>query len=293
MAIRTGVRAAVTVSAAYALSQHRQKTGAMWAMSDLPRAVLHSKDNTASGCGTDVPGYYTFHGQKWDSSWKNIDTWNSTACQRACDENKHCIAFMVKKPRHGQFHCKLYKGLIQDPDHRSQSYMRCVNGFECKDGFQFTHAGTWLGGKQRDNLDDESKAECRLACFNNRACVGFTYRVSKDSHSFCSHFENEENKNGPTRDMMANTYSKCTDQFLEYTGPEFVTREAPAIRASADENQSEGLDSRDENQSEALDSRDEQSEAPDSKDEQGEAPGSKDEQGDAAPASEDEQGEPS
>lgn len=50
-------------------------------------------------------------------------------------------------------------------------------------------------------------------------CVGFTYRVTKEGDTSCFHFENEENKEGPTRDMRSNTYSKCA-QFQVPAAPE-------------------------------------------------------------------------
>jgi len=251
MAIKTIVRAAVTVSVAGALSVDTQRTGAGWAMSDLPRAVLKSSDNAVSGCGAIFPGYFEFPGLKWSDSWKGIQTWNETACARTCSENKNCIAFTGHKPRHGKWNCNLYKGLLREMDHRAMSYMRCVKGFDCEDGFQFTHAGTWKGGKQLDYLDDESKAECRLACFYNRACVGYTYRTTKEGDTFCSVFANEENRDGPTRDMRSNTYSKCA-QF-----------DAPKDdQMQADSNDEESDDSEP-----ASDSKDEQSKSPASADE--------------------------
>jgi len=249
MAIRAVVRAAVTVSVAGALSVDMQKAGTGWTMSDLPRAVLKSADNAVSGCGNQFPGYFEFPGLKWPDAWKTIETWNTSACARTCDDNNHCIAFTAHKPRHGKFSCSLFKGLLREMDHRAMSYMRCVKGFDCEDGFQFTHAGTWKGGKQIDYLDDESKAECRLACYYNRGCVGFTHRITKEGDTFCSHFENEMNKAGPTRDMRSSTYSKCA-QF-----------EAPTSLDEA-----------------SQDTKDEDSEdsAPDSKDEKSEAPASAD-----------------
>jgi len=249
MAIKIFVRATLTVSVASAISVDIQ-TGALWTMSDLPRAVLKSSDNEASGCGKQFPGYYEFPGLKWAESWKSIETWNSTVCAQTCSDNRNCIAFTTHKPRHGKMHCNLYKGLLQAMDHRAMSYMRCVKGFDCEDGFQFTHAGTWKGGIQIDKLDDESKAECRLACYYNRGCVGFTYRTTKEGDSFCSHFENEENKEGPTRDMRSNTYSKCA----QFDAP------ADEVSQAADSKDDEGEDA-------ASDSKDDQSEAPASQDE--------------------------
>ncbi|CAK0886695.1 unnamed protein product [Prorocentrum cordatum] len=221
MAIKTVVRAAVTVSVVGAISVDMQKAGTMWTMSDLPRSVLKSKDDAVSGCGKEIPGYFQFPGLKWANTWRSIETWNSTVCAQTCDDNSNCIAFTAKarQDRHGKMHCNLYKGLLKQMDHRAMSYMRCVSGFDCEDGFQFTHAGTWKGGKQIDKLDYESKAECRLACYYNRGCVGFTYRVTKEGDTSCFHFENEENKEGPTRDMRSNTYSKCA-QFQVPAAPE-------------------------------------------------------------------------
>jgi hypothetical protein len=247
MAVKTIVSAAVTVAVACAM-QHMQTTGMKWAMSDLPRAELHTKDAAASGCGREFPGYFVFPGLKWDASWKGMESWNVSACERACNENLHCIAFTTHKPRHGRWHCNLYQSLLKEIDHRAQSFMRCVKGFECENGFQFTHAGAWKGGKQIDYLDDESKAECRLACYNDRGCVGFTYRTTKEGDTFCSHYSNAENKEGPTRDMRSNTYSKCR-QIGD--GP---------LASFEGENETEA-----ENQTEA------EEEAPDSKDEQSDA----------------------
>jgi len=255
MAIKTVVRAAVTVSVAVALSGtvDMERTGTTWTMSDLPRAMLKSIDNEASSCGKEFPGYYEFPGLKWSSSWnKTMDTWNTTACARTCDENKHCIAFTAKKPRHGKMLCNFYKALLKEPDHRAMSYMRCVTGFDCQDGFQFAHAGTWKGGTPMENLEMESKAECRSACNDNRGCVGFSYRVTRTGESFCSHFENDDNKDGPSRDMRANTYSKCG----QFEAPPELD-EPNQTADSADE----------ESEEPARESKDEQSEAPASADE--------------------------
>jgi len=278
MVIKTVVRAAVTVCVAGALSVDMQKTGTGWTMSDLPRAVLKSSDNEASGCGKQFPGYFEFPGLKWPDSWKSISTWNTSACARTCSENRNCIAFTAHQPRHGKWTCNLFKGLLREMDHRAMSYMRCVKGFDCEDGFQFTHAGTWKGGKQIDYLDDESKAECRLACYYNRGCVGFTHRITKEGDSFCSHFENEENKQGPTRDMRSNTYSKCA----QFEAPKSL--DEPSQDADNDEDSEDpAKDSKDEkSEAPASDSSDEKSEAPasDSSDEKSEAPASAD--GDSA-----------
>jgi len=258
--MKTVVRAAVTVAAAAALSSQKTKTGTTWNMVDLPRAILKSLDNEASGCGAgDFPGYYEFPGLKWSNAWKQIETWNTTMCAKTCDANRNCIAFTAHKPRHGKWTCSLYKGLLREMDHRAMSYMRCVKGFDCEDGFQFTHAGTWKGGKQLDYLDDESKAECRLACSVNRGCVGFTYRKTKEGDTFCSHFENEQNKDGPTRDMRSSTFSKC------------AKFEVPT------EEQSQAADSKD-------DDSDDAEPAPDSNGKQSDAPAT--EQSEDAPASE-------
>jgi hypothetical protein len=263
MAIKTVVRAAVTVSIAVALSVD-VRTGTMWKASDLPRSMLKAVGE-ASGCGKELPGYYQFPGLRWATSWGNtIQTWNTSVCAQNCDDNRHCIAFTAKKPRHGKMICSFYRGLQDQPDHRAMSYMRCVTGFDCQDGFQFARAGAWKGGTTMDNLEMESKAECRLACYENRGCVGFTYRMTKTGESFCYHFENEDNKDGPTRDMRANTYSKCG-----------VFEAAPE------------LDEPNQTEESADDQIDDP--APEAKDEQGEA---KDEQGeDPAPEAQDEQGE--
>jgi len=210
MAIKTVVRAAVTVSVACALSVDMGAEWAQWAMVDLPRAVLKSSDNEVSHCGREFTGFFEFPGLKWDNSWKEMETWNTTVCAQTCIENDNCIAFTTHQPRHGKWVCSLHQGLKKVHNFpRAMSYMRCTKGFDCEDGFQFTTVGTWMGGKQMDYLYDESKAECRLACAANRACVGFTYRPTQAGETFCSHFENEENKQGPTRDMRSNTYSKC------------------------------------------------------------------------------------
>jgi len=256
MAMKTVVRAAVTVAAAAALSSQKTKTGTTWNMVDLPRAILKSLDNEASGCGAgDFPGYYEFPGLKWSNAWKQIETWNTTMCAKTCDANRNCIAFTAHKPRHGKWTCSLYKGLLREMDHRAMSYMRCVKGFDCEDGFQFTHAGSWKGGTQIDYLYEESKAECRMACSIDRGCVGFTYRITKEGESFCSHFANEENKEGPTRDMRSNTYSKCA-QF-----------EAPKA-----EEQSQAKDEESEDADHVI--SEDADPAPDSKGEQSEAPAS-------------------
>lgn len=277
MAIKIIVRAAVTVSGAVALSVDTPA----WKMIDLPRAVLKVKDNEASDCGKEFAGYYTFPGLKWANSWKSFSAWNTTDCVRSCDENENCIAFTAKAPpppghhhHHHRHHrsddkmvCNLYKALMKahlEADHRAMSYMRCVKGFDCEDGFQFTHEGTWRGGTQMENLEMESKAECRLACFDNRGCVGFTYRISKEGNSFCTHFADEDNKDGPSRDMRANTYSKCA----KFEAPPSVDVQ-PQTAGSMDE----------ESKDPAPSSKDEQSEdpAPSSKGEQSEAPAGADE----------------
>jgi len=268
MAIKSVVRAAVTVSVSVAFSEAFGLKPKAWTMTDLPRAVLKVVDNEASGCGKEFNGYYMFPGLKWASSWKSVDTWNTTKCAETCDENENCIAFTTKKPKHGKIVCTFYKGLQKahvEADHRAMSYMRCVKGFDCENGFQFTHEGTWKAGIPMENLEMESKAECRLACDDSRGCVGFTHRISKEGNSFCTHFENEDNKDGPIRDMRAYTYSKCA----KFEAPPSVDEPIQ----TADPMDEESKDP-------APDSKDEQSEAPapDSKDEQSEAPASADEE---------------
>jgi len=242
MAIRTVVRAAVAFSAASALSmsesvygQHVQEMEARWNMgTDLPRALLVSKDQAASGCGKDYPGYFTIDGLMWMGTWKSAKSWETTGCARHCDENRHCIGFSTRQPRHGKLQCWMYKGLIPQQDHLAKAYMRCIKGFECQDGFQFSHNGTWRAGKRIPHLDDEDMEECRLACRKDRGCVGFTFRVNHQEDKFCYHFEDADNRQGPSRDSRAITYSKCA-QLLEDGS---VLRTAATNETEAEDDQS-------------------------------------------------------
>jgi len=211
------VRAAVTVSVASALSltgkadaQHMQKTETKWGMlTDLPRAELQSKNLAASGCGKDIPGYFTIDGLMWDVSWRNSKVWNATECAQTCDEITSCVAFTALRG-HGKVECSLYKGLQRQGDHMAMSYMKCFKGFDgCQDGFQFSHAGTWRNGIKMKKLDDEDMVECQKECQKNRACVAFTHRVNKVDDKFCVHFEDAGNKEGPTKEAKARTYTKC------------------------------------------------------------------------------------
>mmetsp|Transcript_82532 Transcript_82532/g.221728 ORF Transcript_82532/g.221728 Transcript_82532/m.221728 type:complete len:241 (-) Transcript_82532:301-1023(-) len=231
MASKTVVRAAVTVSVARALSV-TGKAGAetKWGMfTDLPRAELQAKDLAASGCGKDLPGYFTIDGLMWEASWQKSKVWNSTDCAQICDANTHCVGFTTRRG-HGKLECSLYKGLQKQPDHQAMSFIKCLKGFDtCQDGFQFSHAGTWRSGKQIEELDDEPLDDCAKACRKDRGCVGFTHRESKEGDTYCFHFLNEENKQGPWRDPHAHTYSKCTNAADE---------DASLLEANASQDQS-------------------------------------------------------
>lgn len=218
MAIQTVARAAVAVSVAGALSltgkanvEYMQQTGTAWSTKsvDLPRAALQSVNMSADGCGKDVPGYFGIDGLMWAASWRLSKVWSATECAQICDDNSHCIAFSTQRG-HGKLQCALYKGLLKKPDHYAMSYMKCIQGLElCKDGFQFSHSGSWREGLPIERLDDEDIEECQKTCKASRACVAFTHRVDRVENKFCIHYEDPDNKMGPGRDSKAVTYSKC------------------------------------------------------------------------------------
>jgi hypothetical protein len=241
MAIMMVVRAAMTVSVASALvitenavadeirrgkrsTTHLIKRGAMdkvqWPMeTDLPRTVLQSNNSNSSGCGVKIPGYFMIESLLWESTWpiemKKSD--GERQCAKACEKATDCVGFSARQPTKGRMQCHLYKGLHQKL-HRGHSFVRCVPGFQCQKGlpgFQFSHAGTWRDGKQIETLDGEAIEECAMACRRNRACVGFTHFVGHDEDKYCFHFENENNKEGPRRDMRAFSYARCTSEITE------------------------------------------------------------------------------
>mmetsp|Transcript_5375 Transcript_5375/g.14389 ORF Transcript_5375/g.14389 Transcript_5375/m.14389 type:complete len:272 (+) Transcript_5375:91-906(+) len=268
MASKTVVRAAVTVSVARALSV-TGKAGAetKWGMfTDLPRAELQAKDLAASGCGKDLPGYFTIDGLMWEASWQKSKVWNSTDCAQICDANTHCVGFTTRRG-HGKLECSLYKGLQKQPDHMATSYTKCLKGFDgCNDGFQFSHAGTWRNGKKMVRLDDEDMEECQKACRLNRGCVAFTYRVNKVDDKFCVHFEDAGNKEGPKKESRANTYTKCILEGSQAFEDNSTAEDNSTLEdaASADE-QSQVIE--DASPVQAPASADEQSKAPASEDE--------------------------
>mmetsp|Transcript_44427 Transcript_44427/g.123842 ORF Transcript_44427/g.123842 Transcript_44427/m.123842 type:complete len:266 (-) Transcript_44427:109-906(-) len=262
MTIKTAVCAAVTASAASAL-----KTQAKWGiLTDLPRAELQAKDLAASGCGKDLPGYFTIEGLMWEASWQKSKVWNATECAQNCDENTHCVGFSTRRG-HGKLECSLYKGLQKQPDHMATSYTKCLKGFDgCNDGFQFSHAGTWRNGKKMVRLDDEDMEECQKACRLNRGCVAFTYRVNKVDDKFCVHFEDAGNKEGPKKESRANTYTKCILEGSQAFEDNSTAEDNSTLEdaASADE-QSQVIE--DASPVQAPASADEQSKAPASEDE--------------------------
>jgi len=211
MAIKTVVRAAVTVFGACAISfTGKAETGTTWGtLTDLPRAELQFKDLAAAGCGKDIPGYYMIDGLTWADTWLSSKVWSSNDCAQTCNENTHCVAFTARRG-HGKVECSLYKGLQKKPDHTSSSYMKCLKDKEgCNNGFQFSHAGTWHNGQKMVRLDDEDFEVCQKACKENRGCVAFTHRATKVNDQFCIHFEDAGNKEGPKKEARATTFSKC------------------------------------------------------------------------------------
>jgi len=217
MAIKSVVRAAVTVSVAGALSltgkadaEHMQETESMWGtLTDLPRGELQFQNLAAAGCGKDVPGYFTIQDLMWDGSWLNSKVWSNTECGQTCDQNSHCVAFSTKRG-HGKLECTLYKGLQKKPDHYAMSYIKCIKGYSgCHDGFQFSHYGTWRNGQNMERLEDEDAEECQKACKANRGCVAFTHRTTRVEDRFCLHFTDDSNKQGPKKESKVTTYSKC------------------------------------------------------------------------------------
>ncbi|CAK0825898.1 unnamed protein product [Prorocentrum cordatum] len=229
MAISSFIRAAVGVSVAGALSV-QESAGMQWStLTNLPRTVLQSKHAESTGCGADFPGYFKIDGLYWPSSYKT-GARNRTACKQDCDDAKNCVGFTARKTKEERMRCTLHKGLQQQVDHRAVSYSRCqMKGFACQSGFQFSHAGTWRSGKQIEELDDEPLDDCAKACRKDRGCVGFTHRESKEGDTYCFHFLNEENKQGPWRDPHAHTYSKCTNAADE---------DASLLEANASQDQS-------------------------------------------------------
>jgi hypothetical protein len=268
MAIKTVVRAAVTVSVAGAM-QHMQTTEAKWGLStDLPRAELQTKDLKASGCGKDFPGFFTLDGLSWPATWRTSKVWNATECMQTCEDTQHCVGFSTLRG-HGKVQCSLYKGLQKQADHMGMSYTKCVKVFSgCSEGFQLSHAGTWRNGKKMVRLDDEDMLECQKACKNDKGCVGFTHRVNKVNDTFCLHFTDEGNEQGAKRDAKANTYSRCVLQGQLLDAGDLVddnqTEDDSGVQAPASaDDQNEGQ----------FVAKDEKSEAPDSADGQSQASG--------------------
>jgi len=227
MATKIGVCVAVAASVAGALSitgtsEEQRRTLAFlskadvtvkWPMeTDLPRTVLHTSDADFSGCGKEVPGYFTIQSLQWESSWP-VKATNTTECAEKCDNLQECVGFSSRQPTGDKkLQCNLYRGLHQKL-HRGMSFVRCVPGFECQKGlpgFKFSHVGTWRDGNQIKALDDESVEDCAMACQRNRSCVAMTYFEGHDDDKYCFHFNNENNQPGPRRDMRAFSYSKCT-----------------------------------------------------------------------------------
>mmetsp|Transcript_37459 Transcript_37459/g.97780 ORF Transcript_37459/g.97780 Transcript_37459/m.97780 type:complete len:221 (-) Transcript_37459:59-721(-) len=204
---------------------------------NLPRTVLQSRSANSTGCGGDLPGYFKIEGMYWQSSYRT-GARNITACMQDCGKAQNCVGFSARKgwePMQDELgarfmqermRCTLHKGLQMQADHRAVSYTKCqVEGFECENGFQFSHAGTWRAGKQIEDLDDEPLDFCAKACRKDRACVGFTHRETKEGDTYCFHFENEANKVLPRRETGARTYSKCASAvedslFLQAPGSE-------------------------------------------------------------------------
>jgi len=232
MTISSFIRAAVGVSVAGALSI---KDTADMMIPSLPRTKLHYNNENSTGCGDDLPGYFKIDGLVWHSSYKS-GAMNHTACMQDCDAAENCVGFTtrpgwekISDGIHADFmqermRCTLHKGLQMQADHRAESYTRCqVHGFECPEGFQFSHAGTWRNGKRIKDLDDEPRELCGKVCKRDRGCVGYSHRESIQGDTYCFHFEFEGNSVLPRRQKDAQTYSKCAK-----AGEDNSLLEAPA-----------------------------------------------------------------
>jgi len=228
MALSTIARAAMALAAASALTFDSQKkmkvdnsvdTEGFSMKSDLPRYVLQTAQE--DGCGDNVTGYLLVgQGLLWSDGRRGTAR-SVTDCRQKCDTAKNCVGFTTRQPRSGKLQCSQYMGLIKKYDPRGMSYSKCMKGFKCADGngylgFQFSHQGSWKNGVKANT---KSLGTCSKECRQDRSCVGFTHRHTKDGIGECYHYKNTANSAGPRRDMRANTYSKCMLSEQSATAP--------------------------------------------------------------------------
>jgi len=224
MLISSFVRRAVAISVAFALlvengAAVQVTSGSTWSFSHAPRTAL---PNFKPGqCGKQVPGYVTIAHARWNTSW-HTKVEDFDECKTHCDENPdRCVGFEAHYPQHGKMRCMLYKGLRFAKDHIGLSFSKCTKNMPCVDeffhrGFQYTHAGTWKGGTEMEDLAGYELSDCASNCRGNRGCVGFTFRGNGGPPGFeqCFHFLDGANKMGPKHDLRAHSYFKCIEGSL-------------------------------------------------------------------------------
>ncbi|CAK0797997.1 unnamed protein product [Prorocentrum cordatum] len=221
MSTSSFARGPVAISIAIALAAENGAglgvtSGSTWSFSHLPRTVL---TNFKPGeCGKQQPGYVTIAHASWNTSW-HAKVADIAECKAICDSNPvRCVGFEAHYPQHGMMRCKLYKGLMFEKDHIGLSFSKCTKAMPCHDeifhrGFQFSHAGTWRGATEMEDLAGYAIGDCASACRGSRACVGFTFRGNGGPPGFeqCMHFLNNANKQGPRHDLRAHSYFKCVE----------------------------------------------------------------------------------
>jgi len=221
MFVGSFVRGAVAISVAFALVVENGAalgvaSGSKWSFSHMPRTMV--PDFKSGGCGKQVPGYVTIPHAAWNSSWRmKVESFDE--CKQTCDSNPdRCVGFEAHFPIHGKMRCKLYRGLRFQKDHIGLSFSKCTKAMPCKDenfarGFYFTHAGTWKGGTEMEDLAGYEISDCAHSCLRKRDCIGFTFRGNGGPPGFeqCFHFLDGVNGEGPTHDLRVHTYFKCVE----------------------------------------------------------------------------------
>lgn len=242
MSVGGAVRGAAAISVAFTLvvengAALEVASGTTWSFSHLPRTIM---TNFKPGqCGKQQPGYVTIAHAAWNSSW-HTKTDSLEECKAICDANPvRCVGFEGHFPLHGKMRCKLYKGLLFMKDHIGLSFAKCTKAMPCHDqphhrNFQFSHAGTWKGGTEIEELQGYEFGDCAKLCRRHYGCVGFTYRDSGvPGFEQCFHFLNEVNKAGPRHDLRVHSYFKCVEgngskvvQSILEEAPEALTENA-------------------------------------------------------------------
>jgi hypothetical protein len=252
MSICSFLRGAVAISVAFALvvqngAALEVASGSKWSFSHLPRVMM--PDFKSGNCGKQVPGYVTIAHASWNTSWHSkVDSFDE--CKQICDSNPdRCVGFEAHFPLHGRMRCKLYRGLRFAKDHIGLSFARCTKAMPCKDqpyhkGFYYSHAGTWKGGTEMEDLAGYEMTDCAHACKSKKSCVGFTIRGHGGPPGFeqCFHFLNEINRAGPAHDLRRHTYFKCIEGDLQnYKVAQRLLAEAEESNYTEDANSTEAM----------------------------------------------------